>query len=175
MPQNTCTHALLHTHCDDVEAVRNPLLEIEGRLALAHVPGARPDIQRLLLTPNQYKVTSVLLLSPFTLFNIRGFSFSARPFTAAVWCIFKSLGYAEIGNTMAYTLHVQCDLCSNANVIIFIPAAEILALVLQTLRLRDNQRVSPRCSSESNRTSPQSPRPKPLQTRTCALHYGKRR
>lgn len=48
---------------------------------------------------------------------------------------------------MPYTFHVQCDLLSNANIIIFVNAAEILAGTVQTLHIRDSKRLSLQCSS----------------------------
>ena len=39
------THAFLHTNSDDIEATRNPFLEIERRVAFAHIPRPRPHAE----------------------------------------------------------------------------------------------------------------------------------
>ena len=41
------THAFFDAHGDQIEEIGDPFLDVIGRLALAHVPGACPHVERL--------------------------------------------------------------------------------------------------------------------------------
>ena len=122
------THAFLHANGNDIEGIRNPLLEIERRVAFAHVPRSRPHAEGLHVQAMDLANESLTLVS-FHQTEGRGLNLLLQALHCILVVFRQVIGLAISNPSKSHSLCVLIDWSAGNQIVVFVPTTKIRRLL----------------------------------------------
>ena len=122
------THALFHANSDNIEGIRNPLLEIERRVAFAHVPRSGPHAEGLHVQTMEMANESLTLVS-FHQTEGRGLNLLLQALHCILVVLCQVIGLAISSPSKSHSLCVLIDWSAGNQIVVFVPTTKIRRLL----------------------------------------------
>ena len=121
------THALFHANGNDIEGIRNPLLEIERRVAFAHVPRSGPHAEGLHVQTMEMANESLTPVS-FHQTEGRGLNLLLQALHCILVVLYQVIGLAISNPSKSHPLCVLIDWGAGDQIVVFVPTTKIRRL-----------------------------------------------